>query len=133
MTKRILSLVLALTALFSAFGTFNAFATDSDADNDPGDMRYTYVDNYSGSIKLSGITASCSASLSARTSTSLKIKMELQKYYTSGYETVKTWTESKTGKSLSASGSKLINPLSSYRLKITYTAGSESVTVYKHP
>lgn len=63
----------------------------------------------------------------------LKIKMELQKEKSSGYETVENWTSSKTGTYLSTKESKNINIFYDYRLKVTFTAGSETVTTYKYP
>ena len=48
-----------------------------------------------------------------------------------GY-TVETWTSSKTGTYLSMSESRNINILCDYRLKVTFTAGSEKETVYRY-
>ncbi|WP_298654032.1 hypothetical protein [uncultured Eubacterium sp.] len=58
--------------------------------------------------------------------------MELQKEKSSGYETVETWSESKTGTILSMSESRNINVLCNYRLKVTFTAGNETETIYKY-
>lgn len=58
--------------------------------------------------------------------------MELQKEKSSGYETVETWTDSKTGTYLSMSESRNINVLSNYRLKITFNAGGETQVVYRY-
>lgn len=62
----------------------------------------------------------------------LKINMELQKEKSSGYETVKTWTSSNTGILLTMSESRNINILCNYRLKVTFTAGSETQVMYKY-
>lgn len=88
-------------------------------------------DNYS-KLEISGIKAYCSASLQTRSSMYLSIKMELQKKKSSGYETVETWTSSKTGTYLSMSESRNINILCDYRLKVTFTAGSETEVVYRY-
>ena len=59
----------------------------------------------------------------------LKIKMELQKQKTNRYETVETWTNSKTGTSLSMSEKRNINILNKYRLN---TVGSECIIKYSY-
>lgn len=61
-----------------------------------------------------------------------KIKMELQKEKSKTYETVETWTNSKTGTVLAMSESRNINVLCKYRLKVTFTAGKETEVVYKY-
>lgn len=59
-------------------------------------------------------------------------KKELQKEKSKSYETVETWTSSKTGTLLSVSESRNINVLCNYRLKVTFTAGKETEVVYKY-
>lgn len=81
-------------------------------------------------ITISGIKAQCKASLKTDKSLNLKIKMELQKEKSSGYETIETWTASKTGTYLTMSKSRNINILCDYRLKVTFTAGNETVVAY---
>lgn len=93
---------------------------------------YVKIDGQSASIKISGIKANCTASLRSKSSMSLKIKMELQKNKSSGYETVETWTNSKTGTYLTMSETRNINIFCDYRLKVTFTAGSETEVVYKY-
>lgn len=83
-------------------------------------------------LEISGIKADCEAILKSNSSMNLKIVMELQKSKSSGYETVETWTSSKTGTYLAMTESRLINVLSDYRLKITFTAGNETEVVYKY-
>jgi hypothetical protein len=95
-------------------------------------LRYSTIAITSTSFSISGVKATCTASLKPQYSTNLKIVMELQKKKSSGYETVETWTSSTTGISLSTSKSRTINVLSTYRLKVTYTAGSETTVVYKY-
>ena len=73
-----------------------------------------------------------SATLKAKNSVPLKIKMELQKEKSKGYETVETWTSSKTETVLGMSESRNINVLCNYRLKVTFTAGKETEVVYKY-
>lgn len=93
---------------------------------------YVNIDRAFANLDISGIKANCSATISANNSMNLKIVMELQKSKSSGYETVETWTSSKTGTYLAMTESRLINVLSDYRLKITFTAGNETEVVYKY-
>lgn len=135
MLKKISSLLLALLMLASVCSIgFSAFATDTDTPID-GEIpeEYAVIATAAYSISISGLKAICMGSLTAKTSSSLTVKLELQKKSSGTYSTVKTWTSSKTGTSVSLEGSKVINPLSSYRLKATFTAGSETVTYYDYP
>lgn len=93
---------------------------------------FVNISNYSTNLNISGIKAECSATVKAVKTVNLKIKMELQKEKSSGYETVETWSSSKTGTYLAMSESRLINVLYDYRLKVTFTAGSETEIVYKY-
>lgn len=93
---------------------------------------YINITDKNESITISSIKATCSANMSTNRTMRLTIKMELQKKKSNGYETVKTWTSSKTGTTLSMSESRNINALCTYRLKVTYTAGSEQVVAYKY-
>lgn len=93
---------------------------------------YTNITSCSVSLNVSGIKAECKATVRAKSSMNLKIKMELQKEKSSGYETVKTWTSSNTGILLTMSESRNINILCNYRLKVTFTAGSETQVMYRY-
>lgn len=127
---RLVSLVMALLMTFSVSTV--AFAEADDSTDNEIVYRYSTISSTSIDFTISGITAECAATLGAQYSTSLKIKMELQKKSGDSYSTVKTWSKSKTGTATSLSGTKVINPLSTYRLKVTYTAGSETVVRYKY-
>lgn len=72
------------------------------------------------------------ASLFAKKPTALKIKIELQKKKSDGYETVETWNGSKNGTSLTMTETRNINRLCKYRIKATFTAGSEKEVVYQY-
>lgn len=126
--KQIISVILSLLMILCSSYISNA-AVISDADANP---CYVNISTCTASLSISGIKATCKASVKTSSSMSLKIKMELQKEKSSGYETVETWTSSKTGTYLSVSESRNINILCDYRLKVTYTAGSETVTTYKY-
>lgn len=93
---------------------------------------YVNISGTTGKLDISGIKAKCTATLKAKKSVNLSIKMELQKEKSNGYETVETWTSSKTGTYLSMTESRNINILSTYRLKVTFTAGGETEVIYKY-
>lgn len=90
------------------------------------------IDSFTVGLTISGITATCEASVSADYRTNLRITMELQKSTSSGYENVQTWTSSGYGVYLQMSEKKTINILSDYRLKVTVTAGTESKVAYDY-
>lgn len=83
-------------------------------------------------MTISGIKATCKASLFAKKPTALKIKIELQKKKSDRYETVETWTKSGNGLKLDLLETRNINRLSKYRIKATFTAGSEKEVVYQY-
>ena len=127
---KILSVIMAMIMALS-FGSV-AFAESGDATDDEINYRYSTIGATAVGFDINGLTAECSAMLNAKYSTSLHIKMELQKKSSGSYSTVKTWTKSATGVTTTLEGSKIINPLSTYRLKVTFTAGSETITRYKY-
>lgn len=108
-----------------------AFAEGSD-DTAPEAMRYVNIKNCSCSCYISGLTLYANATLTAKSSMSLSITCELQKLKSGDYETIKTWTASTTGTRLDWDDSRLINLLATYRIKVTFTAGSESTTLYDY-
>lgn len=134
MTKqniRIRQITLMLLSLLMIFGS--TFVSNAAVNNDSKiSPYYVNISNRSASLSISGIKAECSATVQSNKSVALKIKMELQKEKSSGYETVETWTSSKTGTILAMSESRNINILCNYRLKVTFTAGSETEIVYKY-
>ena len=130
MLKKSISMFMVLVMIMSLFSiSLNALA---DTENEE-PTRYTVISNTSYAIIIKNLKATCSASLTANYSTTVKIKLELQKKSGGTYSTIKTWQDSRTGTSIGLEGSKVINPLSSYRLKVTFTAGSETVTYYDYP
>lgn len=120
--------------LLSILMIFGNVAVANAADNHDNEVAPLYVNilSHRENIELSRIKAKCSAKLYAKNSVPLKIKMELQKEKSKGYETVETWTSSKTGTLLAVSESRNINVLCKYRLKVTFTAGKETEVVYKY-
>lgn len=131
-TNKIIALLMALIVLLCSSSVANASIPENSSENQIIPM-YVNINSNQSSIIISGIKATCYAKLTSKISTTLKIKMECQKKKSSGYVTVQTWTKSKTGNSLALTGSRNINILYDYRLKVTFTAGSETVTTYKYP
>ena len=130
-SKKIIALLLALITAISVLGGGVSAIADDTEETVP--TRYSVIDSHASRIKISGVTAKCTATLSASYSTSLKITMDLQKKKSGTYSTIKTWTDSRTGISLGAEHSKTINALSTYRLKVTFKAGNETAVVYNYP
>lgn len=90
------------------------------------------INSFTAGINISGITATCEASVAADYVTTLRVTMELQKKTSSGYENVQTWTKSGYGVYLQMSEKKTINVFSDYRLKVTVTADNESKVGYDY-
>ena len=126
--RQIVLMLISLLMIFSSTFVSNA-AVNNDNTISP---YYVNISNRSAKLSISGIKADCTASVQSNKSVNLKIKMELQKEKSSGYETVETWTSSKTGVFLAMSESRNINILCNYRLKVTFTAGSETDIVNKY-
>lgn len=123
--------VLILLSILMIFGNVTVANAADNHDNEVAPL-YVNISNHFEQIEISGIKAKCTATLKSQKSVPLKIKMELQKEKSKGYETVETWTGSKTGTLLSVSESRNINVLCNYRLKVTFTAGKETEVVYKY-
>ena len=124
-----------LYLLFCSFLLFSFLAPNSGYALDQSEIQLQsiYINKSSWFISISGITANCTSSLNTRSSTKLSIKMELQKKKSGTYETIKTWSASKTGTYLSVAEKRTINLLSDYRLKTTFTAGTETRVAYAYP
>lgn len=126
--KQIAAVLLSVLMIFGS-----TFVSNAAVGNDNGiSPCYVNISITSAGLSISGIKANCTAYVRSKKSVNLKIKMELQKEKSNGYETVETWTSSKTGTFLSMSESRNINILCNYRLKVTFTAGSETETVYRY-
>lgn len=112
----------------------NAATVHAAVNNDAYGITPLYADisNHATNLTISGIKAECRASVKANKTVNLTIKMELQKEKSNGYETVETWTSSKTGTYLAMSESRNINIFSTYQLKVTFTAGNETEVVYRY-
>lgn len=132
--KRKIQQILSVTmCMLFCFFTVTCAKAEGVSEDENSGIKYTYISSISCSLNISGINSTSRAQLYAKSSTSLKIKMELQKLKSGSYSTVETWTATKTGTSLSMEETRLINILATYRLKVTFTAGSETVTSYAYP
>lgn len=61
-------------------------------------------------------------------------RKERRHLYNLNYEDVETWTATKTSSVfVGLSDSKIINPFSDYRIRVTFTADQESIVVFKYP
>ena len=129
--KKTVSILLILAMLFSAFAIMS-FATETEEDIVV-TPRFTTIGSVATSFTISGLNSTSSVVLKAKTSTSLYIKIELQKEKSSGYETIETWTKSGSGTTLTLEETRLINVFSNYRIKVTCTAGGETHTKYDYP
>lgn len=128
--KKSLSVVLILTMLFSVFVT-NTYAID---ENESTIMpRWSTISSVSTTFVISGLNSTSTVTLVSQYSTSLYIKIELQKEKSTGYETIETWTKTGTGVVLSLEEKRLINVLADYRIKVTCTAGGETHVTYDYP
>lgn len=129
--KKTISILLILTMLFSTFAIGSSAAVGEDENVVM--PRFTTIQSVSTSFTISGLNSTSSVLLFSKVSTSLYIKIELQKEKSTGYETIETWTKSGTGTYLSLEEDRLINILSDYRIKVTCTAGGETHTKYDYP
>ena len=129
--KKSVSILLILTMLFSTFAiTSSAAVVEDDYSVMP---CFTTISSVTTAFSISGLNSTSSVLLASKVSTSLYIKIELQKEKSSGYDTIETWTKSGTGTSLLLEETRLINIFSDYRIKVTCTAGGETHTTYDYP
>lgn len=128
--KKSLCIILILTMLVSIFSICAYAEINEETVVTP---RFTTISSVATSFTISGLSSTSSVSLSSKYSTSLYIKIELQKEKSSGYETIETWTKSGTGTHLGLEETRLINVFSEYRIKVTCKAGSETHVTYDYP
>lgn len=122
-----------LVAIFSMQALLIAYAEGLEPpETNPVIEEYVNIDNYNCSCYISGLKIYASANMSSNSSLYLQITCELQKLKSGSYETIETWTKSKTGTYIDLSENCMINLLSTYRVNVTFTAGSESTTAYSY-
>ena len=131
MIKRILSVVLILTMLFSIFAINSSAATVEEENTIM--PRWSVISGIGTSFVISGLNSTSTVSLSAQYSTSLYIKIEFQKEESTGYKTLETWEKSGTGTMLLLEKNRLINIFADYRIKVTCTAGGETHITFDYP
>ncbi len=129
--KKLIAFLLVFMLIFLLTVYNNALNTSA-LEQEVDGVKYSTILSNRSNISKNGIIVTCKASLEARYSTNLKIVMTLQKNTSSGYTDVKTWTTTDNGTYLDAEESRAINILYTYRLKVTFTAGNESVTTYSY-
>lgn len=133
--KKILSVLMAVALFISVFsyGFMTSAKVSNDIENEIMPC-WTTIDSYIVGLDISGLTASFNASLNSSYYTYLKVVVQLQKETSTGYETVETWTTSRASDvTITCTGSKLINPLNDYRIRVTFTADEESIVVFRYP
>ncbi len=130
--KKLISIILCLVMLFSVFSV--SFVSHAAVVNNSNEITplYTTIATYVAAFEVSGLKATASVSLTSQVSTSLKIVVYLQKETSDGYETVKTWTKTGTGYALLLEETATANIFLNYRIKVTMTAGSETITVFRY-
>lgn len=134
MIRKVLKKILCVAMCLIMCGSTAAMALTVDSpDTKIVEPAYENISANSCSLKISGVNSVSSAVLHAKGSMYLHIKMELQKKKSGIYQTIETWTASRTGMVLTMEEERLINVLASYRLKVTFTAGSETVVYYDYP
>lgn len=124
-TKRLVALVLCLIMFLSCF-QLTAFCETASVMN-------LNISTDRCELTISGVKSTSTATMQTGKSMPLSIKMELQKIKSGTYTTIETWTASRTGMTLSMSEDRLINILATYRLKVTFTAGNETIVRYAYP
>lgn len=129
--KRLSSIVLIIAVICSSFALIS-YANNEFKESGE---KLTYIDSYKGDIDHGILTTTVTAKIVGKsTVTSVKIKMELQKLSSGSYSTIETWEQTFYDSYGSMEKSKLTNPISTYRLKVTFTAysgsNSETKTLY---
>lgn len=129
--KRISAVVLIL-ALIAVLCSISCSADDAYRD---GGEKLTYISDCQGQLVKKTFSTNVSASINGyQNVTSVKIKMELQKLTSGSYSTIETWEQAFSGRYGAMEKTKTTSPLSTYRLKATFTAycgtASETKVLY---
>lgn len=130
--NRIISLLLCLCLIISISSLSTQAVTSPD--NQP---KYTYFDGLNASITIGTISTTVFGQVTGVSSVKkVTIKLELQKLSDGVYSTIKSWEETFNARNASKTESKLTSPLSTYRLKATFTvytsSSSETKTLYAY-
>lgn len=131
-SKKFFSVIITFFLLCSCCFVAKAEVLNAD-DAQYSTQRYSTVESSRCGIKNSGANASMYAILQTRENTSLSITMELQKSKSGIFKTIETYETTTVGRFLDINETRLINVFATYRLKVTFTAGSETVVCYAYP
>lgn len=130
--RKLLAFIMTFIILFVNV-PFNAYAQTEDNENDSYiEPRYTNIESTAVTLTAGTVTATCKATLIAKSSKSLKIHMIWERKDGSTYIPINDWTTTATGTTLTLTKKPVYNSLKSYRLKVEFTAGSETTTQYKY-
>ena len=132
-TKRLLSLALAILILLSSFSAVACEPAKAEENEYEIMPCFTSIMTEKYSIVIEGLKAIATASLVPVYKTSLQITLELQKYTNGGWYTDKKWVASAYDVYLITEQSKLINIFAEYRLKVTFKADKETSVRYRYP
>ncbi|MBQ7637825.1 MAG: hypothetical protein IJS90_02875 [Clostridia bacterium] len=131
-SKILVCVFLSVVLILSGF-TY-VFAADRNSDiNAQRELQFVYISSVLYDCSISGASIRCLASMSTESNMNISISMELQKFKSGTYDTIKTWNASVYGSNLDMNESRLINIFSTYRLKVTFTAATETITRYAYP
>lgn len=126
-----------LTAILILCASASAVAPQEAFDIPEISPRYAYIRDTEADLEITGGLANCSASVSAPTSSyDVELTVELQQNR-SGWDTIKTWTDSGT-RYASAGGNWYVASGYDYRVKATATVYNssgreiESATFYSY-
>lgn len=122
-TKRLLAILICAVMVFSCV-QISALAVVP--------LRYNYVKDKDCSFSISGANSTSKAKLVATKKMELSVTMELQKLKSGEYKTIETWSESKTATLIEMSEKRIINVLSTYRLKVTFEVGNETIVCFRY-
>ena len=115
MVRKVLKRIFCVVMCLLMCGSMAAIALEVDSP-EPVEPRYSNISNHGCALVISGVNSTSSAFMHAKKSMSIE-----------------TWNSSKTGTYLTMEEDRLINVLADYRLKVTFTAGSETVVSYAYP
>ncbi len=125
MTKKFLSVALALITVLSCFSATTVFGQTSDEDYviQP---RMAIIDQVIPGFTKKGITLYVSGMMTTKKSADLYIQLQIQKKKDGEYSPYITYAKTGTGTSLSLAKDINVNILYTYRLKATFEADTET-------
>lgn len=125
MTKKFLSVILALITILSCFGSTTVFGQTSDEDYEI-QPRMTIIDATMPGFTKKGITLYVSGVMTTKRSADLYIQLQIQKKKDGTYSPYITYAKTGTGTTLALAKDINVNILYTYRLKATFEADTET-------